>query len=119
MHNAAMTHMTESLAKILKALGDTNRLNILTSIGAEARSVSEIVRATGLSQTLVSFHLRALRETNVVTTKREGPFINYSLSDPALLAILEGLSKTTNSKGRTNDGKPKATLRSKTIRRRR
>ena len=114
-----MAPVTETLAKVLKVLGDTNRLNILTSIGREARSVSGIVRATGLSQTLVSFHLRALRETNIVTTKREGPFIHYSLSDPALLALFEGLSKMTNSRGQTNDGKPETTPRGKTMRRRR
>ncbi len=108
--------MTESLARILKALGDVNRLNILTAIGREARAVSEIVRATGLSQTLVSFHLRALRDTNIVTTRREGPFINYRLSDPALLALLEELSKTTDSRGRAHEGKPKTAVRGKAAR---
>ena len=49
---------TERLARVLKVLGDSNRLGIVLTIGKEARSVTEIVNAAGLSQTLVSVHLR-------------------------------------------------------------
>ncbi len=100
MANGSSINSTESLTKVLKALGDTSRLNIVLSIGGKARSVSEIVSATGLSQTLVSFHLRVLREANVVTTKRNGPFILYSLSDPNLNKTLVELAKSINPNGR-------------------
>ena len=92
------THIRENLAKVLKALSDINRLNIVMSIGKKALSVSEIIKATGLSQTLVSFHLRALREANIVTTERNGPFIYYSLSDRALNKTLVTLAKSAHSK---------------------
>lgn len=100
MANGSKQDSTENLTKVLKALGDTSRLNIVLSIGENARSVSEIVSATGLSQTLVSFHLRVLREANVVTTKRNGPFILYSLSDPNLNKTLVELAKSINPNGR-------------------
>lgn len=100
MSNESRPDSTENLTKVLKALGDTSRLNIVLSIGEDARSVSEIVSATGLSQTLVSFHLRVLREANVVTTKRNGPFILYSLSDPNLNKTLVELAKSINPNGR-------------------
>ena len=87
-----MTTAIEKLAGIFKVLGDPNRLGIVMSIGKGSRSVTEIIRITGLSQTLISFHLRALRNVELVKTKRSGPFIYYSLSDPALLDILVGLS---------------------------
>ncbi len=89
---------TERLARFLKVLGDSNRLGIALSIGKESRSVTEIVNASGLSQTLVSFHLRIMREADVVRTKRDGPFIHYSLSDTLLLEILSGLSRMVNGK---------------------
>ena len=95
--------VTANLARVLKALGDTNRLNIVMSIGRKTRSVSEIVKVTGLSQTLVSFHLRALREADIVITKRTGPFIYYSLSEPLLLDLLNSISHATNSKGCAQD----------------
>jgi DNA-binding transcriptional ArsR family regulator len=90
-----MNNGTERLARVLKVLGDANRLSILRSLGKKARSVTEIINATGLSQTLVSFHLRSLRDADIVKTRRDGPFVYYRLSDPALLDLLLSLSKAT------------------------
>ncbi len=94
-----MANGRENIARIFKALGDSNRLDIVMSIGEDARSVTEIISAIGLSQTLVSFHLRILREANIVTTKRNGPFIFYRLSDPVINNILLKLSRKFGSSG--------------------
>lgn len=98
-----MNGKVEQLSKILKVLGDTNRLGILISIGKDSLSVTEIINATGLSQTLVSFHLRALRAAGIVSTKRDGPFIYYSLTDNALLDILKSLSDIRSLKTEEDD----------------
>ncbi len=87
----------EKLAKVLKILGDPNRLNIVMSIGKDSRSVTEIINVTGLSQTLVSFHLKALRTATIVKTERNGPFIFYNLSDKTLVDILDELSDIVDS----------------------
>ncbi len=88
-----MTSNVEKIANILKVLGDPNRLSIVMAIGKGSCSVTEIINDTGLSQTLVSFHLRALRNAVIAKTKRDGPFIYYSLSDPGLMDILDDLSR--------------------------
>lgn len=77
------------LQKIFQVLGDLNRLRIVLFIGNKTCSVSEIVQATGLSQPLVSHHLRALKEMMVLQTKREGPFIFYQLKDRRLLEAVD------------------------------
>ncbi len=82
----------KELAQYIKILGDASRLSIIKAIGNESRSVTEIINHTGLSQTLVSFHLRTLRDAGLVSTRKDGPFIFYSISNIALLAILEELS---------------------------
>ncbi|MCG2775756.1 MAG: metalloregulator ArsR/SmtB family transcription factor [Desulfobacterales bacterium] len=89
----------EKLEKILKVLGDPNRLGIVMSIGKDSCSVTEIINATRLSQTLVSFHLRALRNAQIVKTRRNGPFIYYSLSEPTLIDNLNELSQKIDSVG--------------------
>lgn len=76
------------LEVFFQTLADANRLRILKVIGRERLSVSEIVGATGLSQPLVSHHLRVLREQAVLETQREGPFIHYRLKEPRLLEAL-------------------------------
>ena len=83
----------KELAKIIKALGDANRLAIIHAIGKSSRSVTKIIQETGLSQTLVSFHLRVMREKGIVTTKRDGPFIYYRLITPELYDLLGELSR--------------------------
>ncbi len=85
------TKEIEILSRLFKLLNDKNRLKIVWTIGKDKKSVSEIVEATGLSQTLVSFHLRPLRESGILSTERKGAFIYYSLTEPALMDILRSL----------------------------
>ena len=85
--------MGRDLARFFKVLGDANRLGIVLTIGPGNRSVSEIIDCTGLSQTLVSFHLKVLRDSRIVKAVRQGPFIFYSLAEPSLLGLLAELSR--------------------------
>jgi DNA-binding transcriptional ArsR family regulator len=73
---------------MFQTLGDANRLRIIRFIGGKERSVGEIVSATGLSQPLVSHHLRVLRERQVLEPRRQGPFVLYAVKDPRLLDAL-------------------------------
>lgn len=77
----------------LKVLGEANRLRILCELGLECRPVTDVINATGLGQTNVSFHLRVLREAGFVRAERRGPFIYYCLADPELLRILYDLKQ--------------------------
>ena len=81
----------EDIARILKILSEPNRLRIIHSMGLECTPVSAIIAKTGLSQTNVSFHLRALREAGLVKGERNGPFIFYCLYDTTLLDLLSEL----------------------------
>ena len=81
----------ESLSRLFGLLRDTNRLKIIFAIGKDKKSVSEIMDETSLPQTLVSFHLRPLRESGILSTERRGAFIYYSLSEPTLIDLLVSL----------------------------
>ena len=72
----------------MQVLSDANRLKIVRFIADEEKSVSQIVETMGLSQPLVSHHLRVLREQSILETRRQGPFVFYSLSDTRLLEAL-------------------------------
>jgi len=82
-----------TLSKVFKLMGEPNRLRILCALGLECRPVTDIIEATGLSQTNVSFHLRSLREGGMVRAERRGPFVYYCLPDSELLAIVEGMKR--------------------------
>lgn len=83
----------EQIIPALKVLGEPNRLRIVCGLGLECRPVTDIINATGLGQTNVSFHLRVLREAGFVRAERRGPFIYYCLADAELLRILRGLKQ--------------------------
>jgi ArsR family transcriptional regulator len=84
-----MNDEIKHLSRIFKLMGEPNRLRILLNLGLECRPVSAVVAATGLSQTNVSFHLRALREAGLVRAEPNGPFVFYCLCDAGLLEIIE------------------------------
>ncbi len=94
-------NVLESLSRLFGLLRDPNRLKILFAIGKDKKSVSEIMTETSLPQTLVSFHLRPLRESGILSTERKGAFIYYSLSEPTLIDLLISLC------GVSPKGKPK------------
>ncbi len=88
----------ERVVPALKVLGEPNRLRILCGLGLECRPVTNIIHATGLEQTNVSFHLRVLREAGFVRAERRGSFIYYCLVDPELLRILHDLKDWLNAR---------------------
>jgi len=81
----------ELLSRLFKLLNDPNRLKIIFAVGKDSRTVSEIIQGTSLPQTLVSFHLRPLRESGILSTERKGAFIYYRLSEPGLIDFLISL----------------------------
>ncbi len=87
--NAYSNKDINSLSKVLKILGEPNRLLIVTSLGLECRPVTNIVKDTGLSQSNVSFHLRILRDAGLVRAERRGPFVYYCLPDNQLREVID------------------------------
>jgi len=84
------------VAFLAKSLSDMNRLRILYCIRNEQKSVSAIVEELGLSQPLVSHHLKELKHALLVTVERQGPFIYYELADQRILQIVETLIQVAN-----------------------
>ncbi|HET9011087.1 MAG TPA: metalloregulator ArsR/SmtB family transcription factor [Gemmatimonadaceae bacterium] len=67
-----------------RALGDETRLRLLEQLSAGERNVGELMEAMGLGQSLVSHHLRALREVGLVRDRRDGRWVYYSIAEQAL-----------------------------------
>lgn len=82
-----------ALAVLAKSLADENRLRILLSVRDGQKSVSRIVEEVGLSQPLVSHHLRELKRSLLVQVERKGPFIYYELADARIVEILQQVAE--------------------------
>jgi len=99
------TEDIHKLSTVFKLLSEPNRLKILTSLNMECRPVTDIVNATGLSQTNVSFHLRLLREAGLVRPERKGAFIYYCLPDARLMEHVENILHWIEQKNKTGADK--------------
>lgn len=75
------------IARILRAIGDPLRLRILLALQRGERCVSELVAATGTTQTNVSKHLAILRAGGLVATRKAGARIFYSVADTSLEGV--------------------------------
>src|SRR5689334_17521905 len=69
-----------------RALGDETRLLLLELLSPGEQCVADLMDHTGLGQSLVSHHLRTLRDAGLVTARRDGRWVYYSLAEPALAA---------------------------------
>src|SRR3990170_7866828 len=75
-------------AKLFRGFGDPSRLSILDALRGGPLTVSEIVAATGLSQSNTSNHLGCLRDCGLVAREQEGRYARYELSDPRVATLL-------------------------------
>jgi rhodanese-related sulfurtransferase/DNA-binding transcriptional ArsR family regulator len=80
-------------AEVAKALGHSHRLEILELLAQGERSVERLAERAGLSIANASQHLRLLRRTGLLASRRNGKQILYRLSDPAVLDLLAALHR--------------------------
>lgn len=73
---------------MLNIASDSTRLKILYTLIGEEKSVSEIVEAVEASQSLVSHQLQILRKSDLVSFRKEGTSVIYSLADEHVEALL-------------------------------
>lgn len=70
----------ENLVAILKIVAEPSRLKLLCILRQGERCVCEIIDSVDFSQSLVSHHLRALKDINMVVDEKRGQRVYYSLS---------------------------------------
>lgn len=75
-------------AKLFRGFSNFSRLSILEALCDGALTVSEIVQATGLTQSNVSNHLGCLRDCGLIIAKQQGRFVHYELSDKRVGQLL-------------------------------
>jgi ArsR family transcriptional regulator len=67
--------------KVMKALSDPNRVKLVKMLQQKTMCVCEMRAALGISQPTVSKHLKILEWAGLVQRKKEGLWVNYSLTD--------------------------------------
>lgn len=81
----------------LRALADPIRLRILALLGTDEVCVCHIHQALDVPQPTASRHLAYLRRTGLVETRRDGPWVHYSIrkiQDDVLQTIVETVTRS-------------------------
>ena len=71
------------ITRQFRALADENRLKILDLLRGGERCVCELTAALDVGQSLLSHHLRVLKDAGLVTDRREGRWAYYALDGEA------------------------------------
>jgi len=85
---SAQTKAFEAAGELLKVLAAPARLAIVMELADQPRFVHELVERLGMSQPLVSSHLRVLRGARLVEVERHGRGAAYSLADQHVAHIV-------------------------------
>ena len=83
---------TARAARLFHALSDETRLSILECLRSCERCVCELTDHLEAAQSRLSFHLRVLKEVGLVTDRREGRWMYYTLN-PEVLAEAADLAQ--------------------------
>jgi ArsR family transcriptional regulator, virulence genes transcriptional regulator len=90
---AAMRVHAGDASRLLRALGNENRLMILCLLADGERAVNELNERLDLSQSALSQHLAVLREEGLVTTRRDAQSVRYALAEGPAAAIITTLHR--------------------------
>ncbi len=78
----------EDQARFLKCIGEPTRLQILKLLAEGEKCVGELTSVLGKEQSLISHHLRALRECSIVTERQEAQKVYYKLTQGRLASFI-------------------------------
>ncbi len=83
----------EGLSKMLKAIANANRIEVIEILSQGEKSVEGIVQATGMTIANASQHLQVLKNNNIVKTRKDGHFVYYSLIGNEFLALHQHITR--------------------------
>jgi len=78
----------ENQANFLRCIGEPTRLQILKLLAEGERCVGELTGVLNKEQSLISHHLRALKECNIVKDRQEAQKVYYKITDDRLARLV-------------------------------
>jgi ArsR family transcriptional regulator len=87
-------------ARLFHALSDPTRLSILQRLRLGERCVCDLTDALDAAQSRLSFHLKVLKDAGLVTDRREGRWMYYTLNIDVLAEVgeyVEGMASAPSA----------------------
>ncbi len=84
---ADLDYLFDQVAGYMRLFAEPTRLRIMHALCDKERSVNEVVQAIGASQTNVSRHLAAMHTSRVLSRRKAGTTVYYTVSDPKAVEL--------------------------------
>ena len=81
-------YVVEDQARFLRCIGEPTRLLILKLLADGEKCVGELTSVLNKEQSLISHHLRSLKECNIVKERQEGQKVYYKITDTRLAGLI-------------------------------
>ena len=88
----------EKTAKIFKALGDPNRIDILKMLQSGEKCACKLLEELNIGQSTLSHHMKVLCDAEIVKGRKEGKWTHYSFNDEGINNAKEILNDITEYK---------------------
>lgn len=86
-------------AQVFKALCDENRIRILKLLCGGEKCACKLLQELNISQSTLSHHMKILCDSGIVTGRKEGTWMHYSISSEGAQAAKELLTELTTVTG--------------------
>jgi len=93
MMQAIPKEKIRSASEGLRAMAHEVRLSVLCHLMNEPMCVQDLMRAIGANQSNLSQHLAKMRMLGLVTSRKEGQRVIYSIASPELGGLLDALRR--------------------------
>lgn len=85
----------EQNARIFKAFCDENRLKVLARLRGGEKCACALIEDLGIGQSAISYHMKILVDSGIVTARQEGKWTHYSISEAGCARAKELLNEIT------------------------
>ncbi len=82
-------HLGAHVAELFRAFSDTSRVRIMSALLDGEKNVSTLAELVGITESAVSHHMRGLRQTHIVTARRDGKEVYYRLDDLHIITLFK------------------------------
>ncbi len=91
-------------ARMFHALSDERRLRILAALRGGEQCVCDLQVELGITQSLLSFHLKALRDAGLVHVRRHGRWAHYAINSEGLSHAAAAIDELSSASSTPTDG---------------
>ncbi|HZW48729.1 MAG TPA: metalloregulator ArsR/SmtB family transcription factor [Bacillota bacterium] len=100
-----MEKFSTDAVRILKALADETRLEIINMLSGGEMCACKILENFDITQPTLSYHMRILTDCGLIDAKRDGAWIRYTLNKDAfelVRSLFSGICESLNQGQRIN-----------------